>query len=138
MYNSRENRTPMFSLPFSQNEFEDYYIKQAGMQHGSSMTDYYQNQARMGAGFYSGVQYQKGDGLGGLLARVGCFVLLILKPAAKAVGRQALKVMPLFAEDVFAVEPPGKALSKWFHQEASKLVRELTGEKQPKKKVKKN
>ena len=65
----------------------------------------------MGTGFYSGVQYQNGYGLGGLLASLGCFVLLILKPVVKAVGCQALKVIPALAMDILAGKPPLKALS---------------------------
>ena len=124
----------MFSLPFIQNAIEDYYIKQAEGQHGGSISDYYENQATTGAGFYSGVQYQKGYGLGGLLATLGHFVLPILKPVAKAVGRQALKAIPALAMDVMAGKPSVKVLSKYLHQGVSIVLFELSSRKQTKRK----
>ena len=69
-------------------------INQAELQHGGSLNAHYQNQAATGSGFFSGFQYQKGYERGRLLATLGHFVFLILKPVAKAVGRQALKVAP--------------------------------------------
>ena len=71
MNKPRENYTLMFSQPFIQNEIENYYIKQAEGQHGGLISDSYENQARTGAGFYSGVQYQKGYDVAGLRLHSG-------------------------------------------------------------------
>ena len=67
--------------------FENYYVKQAGSFHRVSLTNYYQKQIETSAGFYSGIQYQKGYGLGGLLATLGTLCLPILKLVVKPVGR---------------------------------------------------
>ena len=83
------------------------------------------------AGFYIGVQYQKGYGLS---ATLGHFVLPIIKPVAKTIGVQVLKVAPALVMDVLAGKPPVKVLSKRFHQEASNVLLELTGKKQMKRK----
>ena len=67
-----------------------------------------ENPVGAGTGFYIGVQYQKGYGLHGLLATLGHFVLPILKPDTKAVGRQARKVASVFAYDLL----PGESLER--------------------------
>ena len=92
------------------------------------------------AGFYSGVQYQKGYGLGSLLAALRNFILPILKPVAKAVGQQALKAVhvPVLAMDVLAGKPTVKALSQCFCQGAPNVLLELADSKQlTRKKAKK-
>ena len=117
----------LFSQLYIQNEIKDYYIKQAEAQHGGSISNYYENQARTWTGFYSGVQYQKTTVLVVFSLH---FWLHSLKPVAKAVELQAHKAIPALAMDVLADKPPAKALSKCFRQGASNVLLELTDRKQ--------
>ena len=86
MVDSRKAAIHMFSQPFIQNEIENYYTKQVEKSLDGSINTYYENQAGSGGGFYSGVQYQKGYGVGCLLPLFGRIILLLLKPMGKVVG----------------------------------------------------
>ena len=74
-----------------------------------------------GGGFYVGAKYQKGYGLGGLLAKIGRMVLPILKPVAKSLGKQIIKSGAQFAGDVI----DGKNVKEAFQQNVSQGVKEL-------------
>jgi hypothetical protein len=124
----------MFSQPFIQNEIENYYTKQVEKSLDGSINTYYGNQVGSGGGFYSGVRYQKADILGGLLASFGRIILPLLKPMAKVVGRQALKVVPELAVDVLAGNPAVKSLTNRVRQGETNALLELTGKKQLKRK----
>ena len=79
------------------------------------MTNYFQNQASIGANFCSGVQYQKDYSLGDLWATLRHVVLPISTPVAKAVGHQVLKVAHTLTIELLAGKPPGKTLAKRVH-----------------------
>ena len=95
----------MFSQPFIKNEIKNYYTKQVEESLLGSINTYYENQVRSGGGFYSGVQYQKGYGLVGLLASIGRIALPLLKSMAKVVGRQTLKMVPELAMGILYRKP---------------------------------
>ena len=129
MINSQKATSHMFSQPFIQNEIENYYTKQVEEPLDDSINGYYENQVGSGGSFYSGVQYQKGYGLGGLLASFGHVILPLLKPMAKVVGCQALKMVPGLAMDVLSGKPAVKALINCVRQGATNALLELTGKK---------
>ena len=139
MINLRKATSHMFSQPFIPNEIENYYTKQVEEPLVGSINSYYENQVGSVSGSYSGVQYQKVYGLGGLLASFGRVILPLLKPVAKVVGCQALKILPELAMDVLSGKPAVKSLTNRVHQGATNALLELTGKKQLKrKKAKKN
>ena len=133
MINSRKATSHMFSQPFIQNEIENYYTKQVEEPLDGSINGYYENQVGSGGGFYSGVQYQKGYGLGGLLASFGHVILPLLKPMAKVVGRQALKMVPGLVMDDLSGKLVVKSVTNRVRQEAKNAIKEFTGKKQIKR-----
>ena len=134
MINSRKATSHMCSQPFIQNEIENYYTKQVEEPLDGSINGYYENHVGSGSGFYSGVQYQKSYGLGGLLASLGRVILPLLKPMAKVVGYQVLKVVPGLAMDVLSGKSIVKALTNRVCQGAKNTLLELTIKKQIKRK----
>ena len=62
--------------------------------------DYYVNQAGNGMAFFAGAQQQKGYGLGGVSASIGCAVMPLFKPGARAIGREVLRSGMQFASNV--------------------------------------
>lgn len=62
--------------------------------------DYYLSQVGNGMPYYTGVQYQRGNGIGSIFASIGRAVLPLLKSGAKTVGKEVLKSGAQFASDV--------------------------------------
>jgi len=62
--------------------------------------DYCVNQAGNGMSFFAGAQQQKGYGLGGVSASIGCAVMPLFKPGARAIGREVLRSGMQFASNV--------------------------------------
>ena len=102
----------MISQPFIQNE-EPL---------DGSINGYYENQVGSDSGFYTGVQYQNGYGLGGLLASFGCVNLPLLKSMAKVVGHEALKAVPGLGMEFLSGKPVVKALTNRVRPRGAKRV----------------
>ena len=79
----------------------------------SPFIEYYQNQAlgkqqQIGYGFYTGLPWQKGYGIGGLHGSIARRFVPFLKPLAKATGKRLLRE---FVSDVINGKPVGDAES---------------------------
>ena len=98
-----------------------YYTEQANSGLGRSFPFATHNTNQIGGGFYAGVKRQQGYGLGGILAKLGRFVLPILKPVAKSIGKQAIKSGAQFAGDILDGSSPKQALKRNLKQGAREL-----------------
>ena len=115
-------------------DWSKYYCNQAKCGLGNSATYATHYTRQIGGGFYSGVKRQQGYGLGGLLAKLGRFVLPILKPVAKSIGRQALKSGAQMAGDILEGQNPKQAFKRNLKQGAKELFVKAVGKKNPPRK----
>ena len=99
-----------------------YYCDQAGLAPGRSFPfeRHYKTQIG-GGGFYSGVKYQQGYGLGGLFSKLGRFVIPLLKPVAKSIGKQVVRSGTQLADDILNGQNPKQAFKKNLKQGAKEL-----------------
>ena len=103
---------------------------------------YYREQARTGrvrgGGYYSGRPRMKGYGIGLVLARLGRFILPILKPVAKravkAIGRQALKTGSEIALDAVSGVPIKQALTENAKKGVHSLIKKAVKREAPPRK----
>ena len=75
---------------------------------------YYENQAsgkqqQIGHGFYTGLPWQKGYGIGSVLGSIARRFALLLNPLSKAVGKRLLHTGTSFVSDVIDGKPVGVA-----------------------------
>ena len=106
-------------------DWAQYYSLQAHS--GSSQTVHFTRQ--IGGGFYSGVRKQQGYGLGGLLAKLGRFVLPILKPVAKSIGKQAIRSGAQIAGDILDGQNPKQAFKQNLRQGTKELFQKAVKKK---------
>ena len=76
--------------------------------------EYYRNQAlgkqqQTGYGFYTGLPWQRGYGIGGLLGAFARQFVPILKPLAQAAGKKLLHAGTSFVSDIIDGKPVGAA-----------------------------
>ena len=75
--------------------------------------EYYTNQAlgkqQTGYGFYTGLPWQRGYGIGGILGAFARQFVPILKPLAKAAGKKLLHAGTSFVSDIIDGKPVGEA-----------------------------
>lgn len=83
--------------------------------------EYFLSQAQHGAGF-TGLQYQRGAGIGNLFRQVWRFLLPVAASAGKTLGREALAAGANFASDVLAGTAPKVAMKKHGKVAASNLL----------------
>lgn len=88
----------------SRNRYYYYYLQQAG-----------------GGGF-RGPVFQRGNGLGSIFKSLVRFITPIIKPAAKALGREAIGVGSRWFGDISAGQDPKSALKKNFKIAGSNLL----------------
>lgn len=85
---------------------------------------HYQNQVGRGLGF-SGLRYQRGNGLGNIFRNIFNAILPIAKPllgsAAKTLGNEALSLGANLANDVLDGQNVKKAFQKRTHQSINRL-----------------
>lgn len=86
--------------------------------------DFFTSQAQQGAGF-TGVQYQRGAGIGNLFRQVWRFLLPAAASASKVLGREALAAGANFASDVLAGTAPKKSLKKHGKVAAANLLTKM-------------
>ena len=84
---------------------------------------------QIGGGFYSGVRKQQGYGLGGLLAKLGRFVLPILKPVVKSIGKQAIRSGAQIAGDILDGQNPKQAFKQNLRQGTKELFQKVVKKK---------
>lgn len=79
--------------------------------------DYYLAQARGGSAFpvYQGLMYQRGAGLGNILAKAARFALPIIRQAGRYLGGKAFSATRKVASDVIKGANVKKALKRRFH-----------------------
>lgn len=104
-----------------------YYSDQARLPPGRSFESHYKTQIG-GGGFYAGVKRQHGYGLGGLFAKLGRFVMPLLKPAAKSIGRQVVRSGTLLADDILNGADPKEAFKKNLKRGAKELFHKATNQ----------
>lgn len=75
------------------NRYYHYYLQQAG-------------------GSFHGPVFQRGNGLGSIFKSLVRFITPIIKPAAKALGREAVGIGSRWIGDISSGEDPQKALKK--------------------------
>ena len=116
-------------------DWTKYYCNQTrcGLGNSAPYATHYTRQ--IGGGFYSGVKRQQGYGLGGLLAKLGRFVLPILKPVAKSIGKQALKSGAQMAGDLLEGQSPKQAFKQNLKQGAKELFVKAVRKKNPPRKA---
>ena len=118
--------------------WESYYREQAHSGFGRSFPfdKHYATQIG-GGGFYAGVKRQQGYGLGGVLAKLGRFVLPLLKPIAKSVGKQVIQSGAQFAGDIINGQKPKQAFKQNLKRGAKQLFQKAIKRKtSPSKRVK--
>ena len=100
-----------------------YYCDQAGLAPGRSFPfeRHYKTQIG-GGGFYSGVKYQQGYGLGGLFSKLGRFVIPLLKPVAKSIGKQVVRSGTQLADDILNGQNPKQAFKKKFEAGCKRTI----------------
>ena len=103
-----------------------YYSDQARLSHGRPFPFETHYKTQIGGGFYAGVKRQHGYGLGGLFAKLGRFVMPLLKPAAKSIGRQVVRSGTLLADDILNGADPKDAFKKNLKQWAKELFQKAT------------
>ena len=108
-------------------DWTKYYSHQARSSLGYPHTVHFTRQ--IGGGFYSGVKRQQGYGLGGLLAKLGRFVLPILKPVAKSIGKQAIQSGVQMAGDILDGQNPKQAFKQNLKQGTKQLFRKVVKRK---------
>ena len=116
-------------------DWTKYFTSQAQSRLGNSFpfTSHYSR--HIGGGFYAGVKRQQGYGLGGLLAKLGRYVLPILKPMAKSIGKQAIHSGVQMAGDIIEGHNPKQAFKQNFKQGARELFKKVVKKKNPPKKI---
>ena len=107
---------------------------QSGLGNSFPYADHYSRQ--IGGGFYAGVKRQQGYGLGGLLAKLGRFVLPILKPVAKSIRKQAIRSGVQMAGDILDGQNPKQAFKQNLKQGTKKLFQKVVKKKPVKRKRK--
>lgn len=114
--------------------WEKYYIEQANssFERPFPFSNHYTSQIG-GGPFYTGVRKQQGYGLGGLLSKLGRFVLPLIKPVAKSIGKQVLKSGAQFAGEILAGEDPKQSFKRNLKQGAKALF--VKGKKNIQKKA---
>ena len=115
-------------------DWTKYYREQACLSPGRSFPfdTHYKTQIG-GGGFYAGVKHQQGYGLGGLFSKLGRFVIPLLKPVAKSIGKQVVRTGTLLADDILNGENPKQALKKNLKRGAKELFQKAVA---PKKRLK--
>ena len=117
-------------------DWTKYYTSQAQSRLGNSFPFTVHYSRQIGGGFYAGVKRQQGYGLGGLLAKLGRYVLPILKPVAKSIGKQAIRSGVQMAGDILEGYNPKQAFKQNFKQGARALFKKVVKKNPPKKTVK--
>jgi len=84
--------------------------------------NYYLHQVGSGWSPYSGAVYQRGHGVGGILAGIGKAVFPLLKTGAKTVGKQLLQSGARFVGDVVSGQNVKKAAKKRTREAGTKLL----------------
>ena len=115
-------------------DWTKYYSQQAQSGLGYPYSVHYTRQ--IGGGFYAGVKRQQGYGLGGLLAKLGRFVLPILKPVAKSIGKQAIRSGVQMAGDILDGQSPKQAFKQNLKQGTKELFSKAVRKKPVKRKRK--
>ena len=86
--------------------------RNADMSTHNPFIEYYESQAlgkqpQIGHGFYTGLPWQKGYGIGGLLGSIARRFVPLLKPLAKAAGKKLLRAGTSFVSDIIDGKPVG-------------------------------
>ena len=117
--------------------WEKYYSDQARLSPGRSFPYDTHYKTQIGGGFYTGVKRQYGYGLGGLFSKLGRYVIPLLKPVAKTIGKQVVRSGTLLADDILNGQSPKLAFKKNLKQGAKELFEKATKPKKtPKKSLK--
>ena len=124
--------TPHFTMGWPQ-----YYTNQARSSPGRSFPFETHYKTQIGGGFYAGVKHQQGYGLGGIFSKIGRFVMPLLKPVAKSIGRQFLRSGTLLAEDILNGENPAAAFEKNLKRRPKELFQKASKPKNKKRRVSK-
>ena len=124
--------TPHFTMGWAR-----YYTNQARSSPGRSFPFENHYKTQIGGGFYAGVKHQRGYGLGGIFSKIGRFVIPLLKPVAKSIGRQVLRSGTLVADDILKGESPAAAFKKNLKRDAKELFRKASKPKNKKRRVSK-
>ena len=106
---------------------------QCGLGNSVPYTDHFSNQ--IGGSFYAGVKRQQGYGLGGLLAKLGRYVVPLLKPIAKSVGKQAIRSGISLAGDILEGHNPKEAFKQNLKDGTKKLFKKVVKINTPAKKT---
>jgi len=77
---------------------------------------------QVGSGWYRGAAYQRGHGIGGILAGIGKAVFPLLKTGAKTVGKQLLQPGAQFVGDVVSAQNVKKTAKKRTREAGTKLL----------------
>jgi hypothetical protein len=100
--------------------------------------EYYVNQAlgktQTGHGFYTGLPWQKGYGIGGLLGSLARRFIPLLKPLAKSAGKKLLRAGTSIVSDLIDGQPVSKTVGKNLLNAGSSIVNSLISENSTKKK----
>ena len=114
-----------------------YYSDQARLSPGRSFPYDTHYKTQIGGGFYTGVKRQYGYGLGGLFSKLGRYVLPLLKPVAKTIGKQVVRSGTLLADDILNGQNPKLAFKKNLKRGAKELFEKAAKPKKgPKKSLK--
>ena len=103
-----------------------YYSEQARLSPGQPFPFETHYKTQIGGGFYAGVKRQHGYGLGGLFAKLGRFVIPLLKPAAKSIGRQVVRSGTQLAGDILNGADPKQAFKQNLKRGAKELFQKAT------------
>ena len=113
-----------------------YYSNQLANSQSLSFENHYKTQ--VGGGFYVGVKRQHGYGLGGLFSKLGRFIVPLLKPVAKSIGKQVIRSGTRLAGDIIDGENPKQALKQNLKRGAKELFQEVAKGQKPSRKRKRS
>ena len=120
MIRRTSNHLPRKGVMSTHNPFIEYYRDQAL---GKQQTGY---------GFYTGLPWQRGYGIGGLLGAFARQFVPILKPLAQAAGKKLLHAGASFVSDIIDGKPVGAAarggLKKFIEVRNTKTRRNGSGD----------
>ena len=103
--------------------WEKYYIDQASSSFETPFPYSGHYTSQIGGGvFYAGIRKQQGYGLGGILSKLGRFVLPLVKPVARSIGKQVLKSGARFAGEILSGEDPKESFKRNLKQGALDLL----------------
>ena len=108
-----------------------YYSDQLSTTQSVTFQSHYRTQ--VGGGFYTGVRRQQGYGLGGLFAKLGRYIVPLLKPVAKSIGKQVIRSGTRLAGDILDGETPKQALKQNLKRGAKELFQEVVKDRNPRK-----